>query len=115
MNEKTKVYIMYASAIVAVLSFGYICWRIGCLHNNGAGVGNIGNQLGQAQSAAQSVTDSVSTAQTTAGEIGQTSQELGATINSIQGTLYSTGDSIADCERILEAVRSRGKIKAPAN
>ena len=72
------------------------------ISNNGNGAQPISNELGQAGTNISNAKDGIDAAQGTAHSIGQS-------VDYIQGTTHTSAEIIAECKRIIETVRNRGK------
>ena len=96
MNNEKVIAICIA---VMVFCAGYLFGR---LHHDSTGTDSIGNQLEQAQSTANTVTNGI-------GQAEQTAAAARDTTGTIQSIIVDTGDTIKDCQRILEGIRARGE------
>lgn len=105
MKNGTDEYIkgMFFALAIVLFVFGYYCFMQGraSVPNHGAGAATADRQLEQAGTTAQSITERAS-------EVRQTGDRITSIVS-------DTGDTIADCKRILEGVRQRGKVEAVKN
>ena len=107
-------------AVVALVVFvvGFVSgYMFGLRHvsNHGSGADTVGNQLAETGTAIQHAKDGIDQAQGTAGAVAGTVADAQSTAEYLSGTVNDSAELIADCQRIIETVRRRGKEKAPQN
>lgn len=107
-------------AVVALVVFvvGFVSGYMLGLRNvsdNGGGTDAVGNQLTEAGTAVQHAKDGIDAAAGTADQIGAGIGAAKESAGYLQYTADTSAELIADCQRIIEAVRRRGKEKAPQN
>ena len=95
--------------LVAVFGIGYLFGLRTNVPDHGDGAGQVGNQLEQTGTAIQHAKDGINEAQGTAGAVAGTVADAAATADYLSGTVNDSAELIADCQRIIKAVRNRGK------
>ena len=112
-NEKTAALILISVIVLVVIfSAGYLlCLRH--VSDHGSGADTAGNQLEQAGTAIQHAKDGIDQAAGTADKVGTGIGAAKESAGYLQHTADTSAELIADCQRIIEAVRRRGKEKAP--
>ena len=95
---------------VLLVGAGFAGYMFGLrnVHDNGSGTDTVGNELGQVGTNISNAKDGIDSAQ---GHIATGAES----VDYLQGTVSTSADIIADCKRILEAVRRRGKTDKAAN
>lgn len=116
MNEDKKItFLLFLLNVLITIQC--ILWYLQCcqLFHPGAGVGKVGEQLNETAGVQQQVTSGISSAKDTAEDISGTITEsqgaigsASATTGRIQGQIQTSGELIADCQRVLAEVRGRG-------
>ena len=112
-NKETAALILISVIVlVAIFCAGYL---LGLRHvsDHGSGADTVGNQLEQAGTAIQNAKDGIDQAAGTADKVGAGIGAAKESAGYLQHTADTSAELIADCQRIIEAVRRRGKEKAP--
>ena len=114
-NKETATAVIVAVVLlVVVFCLGYLlCLRH--VSDHGGGADAVGNQLEQAGTNIQNAKNGIDQAAGTAGAVAGTVADAQSTAEYLSGTVNDGAELIADCQRIIEAVRRRGKEKAPQN
>ena len=109
-NREKALTVIFIGAflLVAGIWFHY-CLRIRNVSDNGGGTEPIGNQLEQAGTNIQHAKDGIDQAQGTADQIGAGIGAAKESAEYISGTVNDSAELIADCQRIIRQVRTRGK------
>ena len=107
-------------AVVALVVFvvGFVSGYMLGLRNvsdHGGGADTVGNQLAETGTAIQHAKDGIDQASGTADQIGAGIDAAKESAGYLQHTADTSAELIADCQRIIEAVRRRRKEKAPQN
>ena len=117
MNENKKITYLLIILNVLITIYG-VLWYLQCcqLLHQGGGADEIGEELDTAAGVQQEVTAELGSAEDTAADItGAITesqgavQQAGAAADRVEGQVQSSGELIADCQRILAEVRARGK------
>ena len=118
MSEDKKISILLIILNV-LITIQCICWYLHCclVFSPGAGAGEVREQLNQAAGAQHQITTGIGDAQDTVKDLTREINQAGTTVGRLEGEVQSSGELIADCQRILAEVRRRGtknqeKIKA---
>ena len=113
---KTGHVVAVVALVVFVVGFvsGYLL-GLRNVSNHGSGADTVGNQLAETGTAIQHAKDGISEAQGTAGAVAGTVADAQDTAEYISGTVNDSAELIADCQRLIEAVRRRGTEKATHN
>ena len=85
------------------------------LYNNGAGVADVSNELGQAGTNISNATAGISEAQGHAGNIEAGINSAQESAGYIQSTATESAGIIAECKSIIERIRSRGTAQKSNN
>ena len=107
-------------AVVALVVFvvGFVSGYMLGLRNvsdHGGGADTVGNQLAETGTAIQHAKDGIDQAAGTADKVGAGIGAAKESAGYLQHTADTSAELIADCQRIIETVRRRGKEKAPQN
>ena len=114
-NKEMAVGILVSVVVlVAIFCAGYML-GLRNVSDHGGGADTVGNQLEQAGTNIQNAKDGIDQATSTAGAVAGTVADAQGTAEYISGTVNDSAELIADCQRIIETVRRRGKEKAPQN
>ena len=100
--------------LVAVFSAGYML-GVRNVHDNGSGTQPITNELGQVGTAIGNAGAGIETAQGHAGNVQAGIDNATESAEYIYGTAKTSTELIANSKSIIEAIRRRGKEKAPQN
>ena len=123
-SHKRAIIITVACLIILGLAFmaGYYQGSRANVPDNGAGIKSAREQLNQAASNQQQLTDGIDHAAATAGEvtagIDRGQEEVGAagaTAQRIEAGQSEAERLIADCQQILRGVRARGEAHQAKN
>lgn len=115
-NNKEMAVGILVSVVVLVVVFclGYLlCLRH--VSDHGGGADTVGNQLAETGTAIQHAKDGIDQATGTADKVGAGIGAAKESAGYLQHTADTSAELIADCQRIIETVRRRGKEKAPQN
>ena len=83
--------------------------------DNGNGINHVGEQLGQAESNQQHITDGISAAAGTGQSIAGTGAAITESAGNIASGVNEAAGLIDSCQQILGRIRNRGKKGTPAN
>lgn len=115
-KSNNRNYIRIVIAVIVICAIVLFCRS--CIHNDGSGTGTTGNQLEEAGNNQSTITGGINDAENTAngiaGSIGESETAIGnadATVSDIENQQREAGSLIADCQRILEAIRNRNEGK----
>lgn len=123
-SHKRAIIVTVACLIIlgAAFAAGYYQGSRTNVPDNGAGIKSVGEQLEQAASNQQQLTDGIDHAAATAGEVtagidrGQAEVgAAGATAGRLEAGQSEAERLISDCQQILRGVRSRGKTYPAKN
>lgn len=107
-DEKVAAMLLVAVVcLVVTFSVGYML-GIRNVHDNGAGTEPIGQQLNEVGTNIGNAKEGIDSAQN---HIATGAES----VDYLQGTVSTSAELVADCKRILETVRSRGKTDKAAN
>jgi hypothetical protein len=104
--------------LVAAFSLGYM---LGVertrenVHDNGNGINHVGEQLGQAVSNQQQITDGIKDAEHTSSGIEKTSTAIAESAGHIEAGVGEAAGLIDSSQQILGRIRNRGQANPPAN
>ena len=113
-NSKEVAVGILAVFVLLVVAFG-IGYGIGLrnagtdIHDNGNGIGNAREQLGQAVSHQQQITDGIKDAEYTSGTAAGTAQAIAESTHSIEAGVGEAAGLIDSSQQILGRIRNRGK------
>ena len=118
MNENTTKSRNYIIAGVLVILLCALALRSCGLHDNGSGTGEIRNELDAVSRNQQSIADGIAdvegTADSIAGSIDQSETAISGaagTAAKLESNNKTAGQLIAECQQIIERVRSRNEGK----
>ena len=117
-NKEMAIAILTVFIVLVVcFSAGYLlgCDRTKDLYNNGAGTGTAGEQLGQAVSNQQSITDGIQNAEHTSNAAAGTAQAIAESAGNIEAGVNETAGIIDSCQQILGTIRNRGQAHPPTH
>ena len=114
-REKALTVIFIGAFLLLAGIWFHYCLCIRNVPDHGGGADSVGNQLTETGTAIQHAKDVIDQAQGTAGAVAETVADAQGTAEYLSGTVNDSAELIADCQRIIEAVRRRGKEKAPQN
>lgn len=118
-NEKTATLILIVFAcMVAVFCAGYLLGLRNAgtdVSDNGNGIGNAREQLGQAVSHQQQITDGIKDAEYTSGAAAGTAQAIAESTHSIEAGVGEAAGLIDSSQQILGRVRNRGQAHPVKN
>ncbi len=103
--------------LVVVFGAGYLLGveRTEDLYHNGAGAGDVGEQLGQAVSHQQSITDGIKDAEHTGSGIAETGAAIAESAHHITAGVGEAAGIIDECQQIIGGIRNRGQANPPQN
>jgi len=114
-----------AIAVLVCLAVLVVCFGAGYLlglrnagkdvHNNGNGVGTVGEQLGQAVSHQQQITDGIKDAEHTSNAAAGTAQAIAESAHSIEAGVGEAAGLIDSSQQILGRIRNRGQANKAAD
>ncbi len=92
--------------MVVMFTIGYM-FGIRNVHDNGAGTQPIGQQLNEAGTNISNATSGIGQAENHVGNVQAGIDNAQESTEYLQGTVSTSTELIADCKRILEAIRKR--------
>ena len=98
--------------MVVVGSFGYMLGLRNAgagVHDNGNGISHVGEQLGQAVSHQQQITDGIKDAESTVSGIAETGSAIAESAHSIEAGVGEAASLIDSSQQILGRIRNRGQ------
>ena len=98
--------------LVAIFGAGYLLGLRNAgtgVPDNGDGVNHVGEQLGEAVSHQQQITDGIKDAESTVSGIAQTGNAIAESAHSIEAGVGEAAGLIDSSQQILGRVRNRGK------
>lgn len=108
--------------LVCVFGAGYFCGIRNAtgtdannVHNHGAGVDDVRDQLGQAVSHQQQITDGIKDAEQTTNAAAGTTQAIAESAHSIEAGVGEAAGLIDSSQQILGRVRNRGQAGTTPN
>ena len=110
-----KVAIILLVAVVSLVVAGTIGYCIGLrnagagVHDNGNGISHVGEQLGEAVSHQQQITDGIKDAESTVSGIAETGSAIAESAHSIEAGVGEAASLIDSSQQILGRIRNRGK------
>ncbi|WP_307745989.1 hypothetical protein [uncultured Phascolarctobacterium sp.] len=124
-EEKSKNshrYYIIIIIIIIIIAIVVLCAAFYCIMrsggDNGSGNNDIRNQLNEAGNAQQSITTGIENAENTAdgiaGSIGESETAIGnagTTVTRLEEQQRQSGEIIAECQRILEGIRTRNETR----
>ena len=112
-DEKAAVALLVIVVLmVAAGSFGYMLGIRNAgtgVHDNGNGISHIGEQLGQAVSHQQQITDGIKDAESTVSGIAETGSAIAESAHSIEAGVGEAASLIDSSQQILGRIRNRGQ------
>ena len=111
-GKETAIAILIGVAILVVCFFAGYCIgveRTEDVYHNGAGVGNAGEQLGEAISNQSAITDGIKDAEHTSHGIAETSSAIADTAKHIEAGVGEAAGLIDSSQQILGRIRNRGQ------
>ena len=85
------------------------------VHDNGNGINHVGEQLGEAVSHQQQITDGIKDAEHTSAGIAETSTAIAESAGHIEAGVGEAAGLIDSSQQILGRIRNRGQANPPAN
>ena len=119
-NNKEMAFAIIGAVIFLVVIFG-AGYMLGLrnagkdVHDNGNGAGHVGEQLGQAVSHQQQITDGIKDAEHTSSGIAETSAAIKESAVHIEADVGEAAGLIDSSQQILGRIRNRGQEGTPAN
>lgn len=113
-NSKEVAVGILAVLVLLVVAFG-IGYGLGLrnagtdIHDNGNGISHIGEQLGQAVSHQQQITDGIKDAESTVSGIAETGSAIAESAHSIEAGVGEAASLIDSSQQILGRIRNRGQ------
>ena len=110
-----KIAIALLVIVVLLVASGSIGYMLGLrsgrtdVHDNGNGTAAVGSQLTETETAVNNAKNGIEAAAGTADHIGTGIADAKESAGYIQHTADTSAEIIADCQSIIDAVRSRGQ------
>ena len=115
-NKKTALAILVTVIVLVAIfcaGYGLGLWNAGTgVPDHGDGAGNVREQLGQAVSHQQQITDRIKDAEHTSNAAAGTAQAIAESAHSIEAGVGEAAVLIDSSQQILGRVRNRGKTGA---
>lgn len=109
-NNNHRWYIIVLAVLLCALVYSAVR-GCGNVHDNGAGINDVREQLDAAGSNQQSITAGIESATGTAGRSEESINNADAAAERIESGQRTAAAIIADCQSIVRTVRARGKSK----
>jgi hypothetical protein len=118
-TKEIAICIIIVFAVLAGVFFSGYCIGIRNagkdVSNNGDGINHVGEQLGQAVSNQQQITDGIKDAEHTSSGIAETGAAIAESAKHIEAGVGEAAGLIDSSQQILGRIRNRGQANPPAN